>query len=85
MHALEQQFAAVRKRQGDDDSDWGNTSDRNELSCLSTVKFLLENDIQHSCFSEGIVRVTTARGESLKLSLRTRMGRLTGQQMVQMR
>ena len=62
LDRIEQQLTAVRQRQAADDSDHGDTSDRNEHRRLLTEKFLVENDITHSTFSSGIVLLTTARG-----------------------
>ena len=78
LDRIEQQLTAVRQRKAADDSDHGNTSDRNEHRRLLTEKFLVENDITHSTFSSGIVLLTTARGELAKLSLKSGKICLTG-------
>ena len=78
LDRIEQQLTAVRQRQAADDSDHGNTSDRNEHRRLLTEKFLVENDITHNTFSSGIVLLKTARGEAAKLSLKSGKICLTG-------
>ena len=75
---IEQQLTAVRRRQAADYSEYPNTSDRNEHRRLLTEKLLIENGIPYSAFSSGIVLLTTAHGESAKLSLPSGKICLTG-------
>ena len=69
LQRIDQELAAVTKRLCEDDSDWGNTSDRNEKIRLQRMRTLAEKGIAFEFCGSGVVEIINPRGERMKLGL----------------